>query len=109
MDLIEEMQHEYELCIKKPIEYMIKVNSISDLLLLKGNRRLMETDCPVFVVGKHKIAPIVMFGINPGYSLKIILQKTRRHENLGSGTYNFMKTFIITLKVTILNHHIIIH
>jgi hypothetical protein len=35
MDLMEEIKHEYELCIQKPHEYMKKVNSISDLLLLK--------------------------------------------------------------------------
>jgi hypothetical protein len=70
MDLMEEIKHEYELCIQKPHEYMKKVNSISDLLLLKGNKRLIDTDCPVYVVGKYKIAPIVMFGINPGYSLE---------------------------------------
>ncbi len=70
MDLLEEMQFEYELCIRNPIEYIKKVNSISDLLLLKGNSRLINTDCPVFVVGKYRSAPIVMFGINPGYSLR---------------------------------------
>ena len=39
-------------------------------MLLKGNKRLIDTDCPVFIVGKYETAPIEMFGINPGYSSK---------------------------------------
>jgi hypothetical protein len=70
LDLIDEIKLEYNLCINDPIEYKKKVNSISNLLLLKGNKRLIDTDCPVFIVGKYEIAPIVMFGINPGYSSK---------------------------------------
>ena len=67
---MEEIKTGYDLCIKEPHEYKRKVNSISDLLLLKGNKRLIDTDCPVFVVGNYEMAPIVMFGINPGYSSK---------------------------------------
>ena len=48
MDLMEEIKHEYELCIQKPHKYKRKVNSISDLLLLKGNRRFIDIDCPVY-------------------------------------------------------------
>ena len=70
MNLINEIKTEYELCIQKPYEYKKKVNSISDLLLLKGSKRLIDTDCPVFIVGNYETAPIVMFGINPGYSSK---------------------------------------
>ena len=70
MELLDEIKLEYELCINEPNEYKRKVNSISDLFLLKGNKRLIDTDCPVFVVGKYETAPIVKFGINPGYSSK---------------------------------------
>ncbi|MGB9169298.1 MAG: hypothetical protein WCB31_10265 [Nitrososphaeraceae archaeon] len=65
---MDEIKTEYELCIKEPHEYERKVNSISNLLHLKGNKRLIDTDCPVLIVGNYEIAPIVMFGINPEYS-----------------------------------------
>ena len=65
-----EIKLEYKLCINEPYEYRKKVNSISDLFLLKGNKRFIDTDCPVFIVGNYETTPIVMFGINPGYSSK---------------------------------------
>ena len=65
-----EIKLEYKLCINEPYEYRKKVNSISDLFLLKGNKRFIDTDCPVFIVGNYETAPIVVFGINPGYSSK---------------------------------------
>lgn len=67
---MDEIKKEYDLCIQQPFEYKKKVNSISNLLLLKGNKKLIDTDCPVFIVGNYETAPIVMFGINPGYSSK---------------------------------------
>ena len=70
MYLIDEIKKEYDLCIQQPSEYKKQVNLISDLLLLKGSKRLIDTDCPVFIVGNYETAPVVMFGINPGYSSK---------------------------------------
>jgi hypothetical protein len=63
-----EAREEYELCINQPQLYRNKVDSISNLLRLKGDDRLISDICPVYVVGKYNISPIVMFGINPGYS-----------------------------------------
>ena len=68
---MDEIKKEYDLCIQQPFEYKKKVNSISNLLLLKGNKKLIDTHCPVLIVGNYETAPpIVMFGINPGYSSK---------------------------------------
>ena len=109
MNLINEIKTEYELCIQKPYEYKKKVNSISDLLLLKGSKRLIDTDCPVFIVGNYETAPIVMFGINPGYSSKNNPKEDKKQEFHGSIIFNFIKIFITILKVTMLNLHIIMH
>ena len=67
-DLMNEAHEEYELCIKQPQLYQQKVDSISDLFRLKGNDRLMGDNCLVYIVGKYVTAPVMMFGINPGYS-----------------------------------------
>ena len=109
MELLDEIKLEYELCINEPNEYKRKVNSISDLFLLKGNKRLIDTDCPVFVVGKYETAPIVKFGINLAILQRIIQQRIKKQEFHGNITLNFMKIFITILKVTILNLHIIMH
>ncbi len=74
---MDEIKTEYDFCIQQPYEYKRKVNSIYDLLLLKGNKRLIDTDCHVFIVGNYEIAPVVMFGINPGYSSKNNLTEDR--------------------------------
>ena len=63
-----ESREEYELCINHPYLYQHKVDSISDLLTLKGKDKLIGDNCPVYVVGKYDTTPIIMFGINPGYS-----------------------------------------
>ena len=40
------------------------------MLGLKQKNRL-KTDCSaVYVIGRFQFAPIVMFGVNPGYSLR---------------------------------------
>jgi hypothetical protein len=109
LELFDEIKLDYKLCINESYEYKRKVNSISELLFLKGNKRLIYTDCPVFVVGKYETAPIVKFGINPGYSSKNNPTRIEKQEFHGNITLNFMKIFITILKVTILNHHIIMH
>ena len=70
MDLFQEIKNEYNLCINFPEEYKAKVDSISALLFLKNENKLINTDCPVYIVGKYQTAPIVMFGLNPGYNPK---------------------------------------
>jgi hypothetical protein len=40
---MDEIKKEYDLCIQQPFEYKKKVNSISNLLLLKGNKKLKVT------------------------------------------------------------------
>lgn len=67
-DLMNEAREEYELCINHPQIYQQKVDFVSDLLRLKGKNRLMGNNCPVYIVGKYDTTPIMMFGINPGYS-----------------------------------------
>jgi hypothetical protein len=67
-DLMNETREDYELCINRPQLYQHKIDSISDLFRLQGKDRLMGNNCPVYVVGKYDTAPIMMFGINPGYS-----------------------------------------
>jgi len=53
-----------------PIEYREKVESISDLFALRGKNRFRSENCAVYVVGRFQFIPIVMFGVNPGYSQK---------------------------------------
>lgn len=69
-DLMTEAREDYELCISHPQLYRQKVDSLSDLFGLRGNDRLMGDNCPVYIVGKYDLTPIMMFGINPGYSKK---------------------------------------
>jgi hypothetical protein len=54
--------------VKNPVEYQKNINSISDLFGLKGKNRFKSDNCSVYVVGKYQTAPVIMFGINPGYS-----------------------------------------
>jgi hypothetical protein len=63
-----EIRYEYELCIQEPLKFQKKVDSISDMFHLTGQNRLKGDNCPVFLVGKYQKTPIIMFGINPGYS-----------------------------------------
>jgi hypothetical protein len=67
-NLLDEIRNEYELYVKNPVEYEKNVNSISDLFGLKGKNRFKSDNCFVYVVGKYQRAPVIMFGINPGYS-----------------------------------------
>lgn len=67
MNLLDEIQQEYELCTTNQILYKQKVDSISNLLRLKNNDKLIY-DCPVYIVGKYEETPFILFGINPGYS-----------------------------------------
>jgi hypothetical protein len=39
--MLEEIKTNYQLCINNPLEYRKKVDYISDMLSLKGERRLM--------------------------------------------------------------------
>ena len=68
MDILQEIRSDYHLCINNPNEYQQKVDTISNLFSLKGRQRLKGDNCPVYVVGKYKSAPVAMFGVNPGYS-----------------------------------------
>jgi hypothetical protein len=70
MNLLEEIKANYDLCINDPYEYQKKVDSVSDLFSLKGKQRLKGDYCPVYVFGKYHSTPIVMLGINPGFSSK---------------------------------------
>ena len=68
LDLLQEANDEYELCIKRLAEYQKKVDSISDMFHLRGKNRLNGDNCPVYFVGKFEEASVIMFGLNPGYS-----------------------------------------
>jgi hypothetical protein len=70
LQLLEEIKAEYNLCINDPQKYQAKVDAVSNPFHLTGRQRLKGDNCPVYVVGKYKKTPIVMFGLNPGYSLK---------------------------------------
>lgn len=68
MNLLEKIKQEYELCIDYPNKYKNKVDSVSDLLGLKGKYRLISEHCPVYFVGKYNKSPIILYGLNPGHS-----------------------------------------
>jgi hypothetical protein len=70
VELIQEIRDEYELYAQNPVGYEKKVDSISDMFGLTKKNRLKTDYCPVYVVGKFQTAPIVFFGVNPGYSSK---------------------------------------
>jgi hypothetical protein len=63
-----EIRYKNELCMHEPLKYQKKVDSISHMFHLKGKNRLKGDNCPVYLVGKFQKTPIIMFGINPGYS-----------------------------------------
>jgi hypothetical protein len=67
MDILEEIRSDYWLCINKPQEYQQKADTVSDLFSLKARQKLKGDNCPVYLVGKYESAPVIMFGINPGY------------------------------------------
>jgi hypothetical protein len=69
-DLLQEIREEYQLYTLDQLQYKKKVNSISDMLGLKQKNRLKTDCCAVYVIGRFQFAPIVMFGVNPGYSLR---------------------------------------
>jgi hypothetical protein len=68
--LFKEIREDYELCIQIKSEYQMKVDSISDMFMLRGKNRLKSDNCPAYVLGNFELAPVVIFGINPGYSSK---------------------------------------
>lgn len=68
MNLLEEMGDDYHLCVNKPEEYRKKVDNISDLFGLRGDDKLKNDNCAVYVCGNYRKAPFVMFGLNPGWS-----------------------------------------
>jgi hypothetical protein len=70
LNLSEEIKVEYDLCINDPRQYQRKVGSISDMFSLKEKKRLKGDYCPVYVVGRYQSTPLVMLGINPGFSSK---------------------------------------
>lgn len=69
-ELLKEIRNEYQDYSQFPAEYEKKVDSISNLFGLRNKNRLKTDYCPVFVIGKYKTAPVIFFGINPGYSSK---------------------------------------
>jgi hypothetical protein len=62
------MKDDYHLCMNKPEEYRKKVDSISDLFGLRGRDKLKNDNCAVYVCGNYSKAPVVTFGLNPGWS-----------------------------------------
>lgn len=66
--LLQEIQEEYFLYTLDQLQYKKKVNSISDMFGLKQKNRLKADYCAVYVVGRYQSAPIIMFGMNHGYS-----------------------------------------
>jgi len=69
-ELLQEIRNEYQDYALFPVEYKKKVDSISNLFGLKNKNRLKTDYCPLFVIGKYQTAPIIFFGVNPGYSSK---------------------------------------
>jgi len=57
-DILQEIRLDYDLCINEPDEYQKKVNSVSDLFLLKGKKTLMNDNCPAYVIRKYDLASI---------------------------------------------------
>lgn len=68
MILLNKIKEEYELYINQPHEYKKRVDSVSNLLGLKGKYELISDHCPFYVVGNYNQANIVFFGLNPGHS-----------------------------------------
>ncbi|WP_458744680.1 hypothetical protein [Candidatus Nitrosocosmicus sp. T] len=68
MDLLNKIKEEYELCVNKPQEYKKRVDSISNLLGLRGKYELISDHCPVYFVGNYSQSNIIFFGLNPGHS-----------------------------------------
>lgn len=71
---------------------------------LKNKNRLKTDYCPVFVIGKYHTAPIIFFGVNPGYSSK----NSPIEENEASKSWehyqNLYLNFFNTFHVINLNH-----
>ena len=67
-DLLHEIREEYLLYTIDQRRYEKKVNSISDMFGLTRKNRFKADYCAVYVVGRFQCAPIIMFGLNPGYS-----------------------------------------
>jgi hypothetical protein len=68
LDLLDKIKEEYELCVNKPQEYKERVDSVSNLLGLKGKYKLISDHCPAYIVGNYNQANVVFFGLNPGHS-----------------------------------------
>jgi hypothetical protein len=69
-DLLQEIREEYQLYTYDQLQYKKKVNSVSDMFGLKQKNRLKTDYCAAYVIGRFQFAPIVMFGLNPGYSVR---------------------------------------
>jgi hypothetical protein len=79
-----------------PTEPENKVDLISKMFKLRGKNRLKSDNCPVYIVGKFQTAPIIMFGVNPGYSHKNnptenaeARKSWRNYQNLYLNFYQF--------------------
>jgi hypothetical protein len=94
-ELMNEAFEEYDLCINHPQSYQQKVDSISNLFRLKGKDRLMGDNCPAYAIGKYDTTPIMIFGINPGYS-KIRNPKEDYEARISWRNYlSFCKNFFL--------------
>jgi hypothetical protein len=69
MNLLQEIKEDYDLCIQSPEKYVRRVELISDMFHLRRKERLKGDKCPVYVIGNYEKATIIMFGINPAYTL----------------------------------------
>ena len=69
-DLLHEIREEYLLYTLEQFQYKKKVNSISDMFGLTKKNRLKNDYSAVYLIGKYETAPIIFFGVNPGYSKK---------------------------------------
>jgi hypothetical protein len=62
---LNKIKEEYELCINKSNEYKKGVDSVSNLLGLKGKYKLISDHCPAYFIGNYNQANMIFFGLNP--------------------------------------------
>ncbi len=88
-------REDFELFYADPVAYRRKVDEISNLFGLDGNRRLRNDYLPGYVVGnledgQYKYA---LFGINPGFSEKISPIEERWKDKTWERHLDFIKNF----------------
>jgi hypothetical protein len=107
VELTQEIRDEYKLYAQNPVGYEKKVDSISDMFGLTKKNRLKTDYCAVYVVGKFQTAPIVFFGVNPGYSSNNSPIE-QNEANRGNTIKVSISIFFNTFPTINLNHHIIL-